>query len=101
VPRVHRKPDLVKTLRDPAVHPKAIAKPPVPHPDAGREINVGAETALYSLEGATRSVDLVCEIFASLLASTEPVAKAVAAEIAPRGEQLLVERDWLVASRSG
>lgn len=87
---------LIKTLRDPAVHPKATAQPPVPHP--GREANVAAESAVYSLEGATRSVDLVCEIFASVLASTEPAAKAVAQEIAPRVEQLLAERNRLRTS---
>jgi hypothetical protein len=89
---------LIKTLRDPAVHPKAMAKPPVPHPDTAREANVSAESALYSLEGATRSVDLVCEIFASVIGSTESASKAVAGEIAPRVEQLLAERKRLLAS---
>jgi hypothetical protein len=86
---------LIKTLRDPAVHPKATAQPPVPHP--GREANVAAESALYSVEGATRSVDLVCEIFATVLASTESASKAVAREIAPQVEQLIAERDRLLA----
>lgn len=88
---------LFKTLRDDAVHPQAVSRPPVPHPDPSREVHVVAESALYSTEGARESVDLVSEIAAAVSGSDAFSAQAVAASIRPRVEQLLAERKRLAA----
>ena len=67
----------------------------MPHPDPSRRENVAAESALYSLEGATESVDLLCEIAQRVVAARSDAAEALARDIAPRVEQLLAERKRL------
>jgi hypothetical protein len=85
--------DLFDTLRNPAVHPRAEAAPPVPHPDPARDVHVSRESALYTLERAKGAVTLLAEVMARLLSNrgASPAAEAVAASIAPRVEQLLAE----------
>jgi hypothetical protein len=50
--------DLFETLRNPAVHPRAQPREPVPHPDVERAVSVSHESALYWLDSARASVDL-------------------------------------------
>jgi hypothetical protein len=92
---------LFKTLRDAAVHPKAAAAEPLPHPDATREERIATESAMYSVEGATRSVNLAWEVMGQMLSVESPAAKSVTAETAPRIEQLLAERRRLTAESNG
>lgn len=87
---------LFKVLRDPVVHTKAEATPPVPHPDPQLG-NVSLESAKYSLESASAAVDLLCDVMAHLVEypNASPAVGTLAPSITPRVEQLLAERRHL------
>lgn len=91
--------DLVLKLRHPTVHPKARANAPVANPRM--PTNVSAESALYSVERAIESVDLLSEILAATVTSQKQGRRRsrtrsvrASSSSSPSGRAYPVETRW-------
>lgn len=78
--------NLFVKLRNPAVHPKVNATPPVKHPALG--LNVAPEYATYCVEAVKDSVDLLLLILSTCVEAPRPSIGAWADDSRPVVDQL-------------